>query len=437
MKRRVFAVVIMVMIFLVSGLNENPDKQIDGYINKDSYYPGEIIKVYVSASMTYNLNVYKYSNEIIGPYYSEINKNPELQNNTDKDYREGCDWKLKHQIVILENWDSGIYMIKLSDLQNKEIKYIPFIIKDQEMEDIVFLASTNTWQAYNSWGGAGYYVNNHDDNASFAPIISFNRPNNIINPESKNLHTANMDILTIGWLEENNRLYSVISDYDLHENKTILNNSKILILGAHPEYWSFEMRENLNNFLKRGGNLIYLGGNGIYWKVTYDDDGTLMEVRKDSANHTQTGEPGGKWRNLYDNNGIEMNEAVFLGIAYTRDGYNTYAPYKVYNSTHWIYNNTNLKDGDLMGISGLFDKNNDGAGDGASGWETDKVNEFSPTNLTILGIGENEEGGANMVYFEKDNGNVFSVGSITFVQSLVIDEDLSMMLNNVLDMWLL
>jgi len=427
MKQVICAVFLIVMASLTGYLN---DDRIDGYTNKNSYYIGEIIEVYVSASQAYNLKIYRYDNEIRGPYYSEINVAPELQNHTNDDYKEGCDWKLKHQITILENWNSGIYMIKLGDLNNNKIKYIPFIVKEREMKDIVFLASTNTWQAYNSWGGAGYYYKN-------APIISFNRPNDAINPESKSGHTANVDILAIGWLEENNRQYSVISDYDLHENNTILNNSKILILGAHPEYWSFEMRENLDSFLKRGGNLIYLGGNGIYWKVTYNDNGALMEVRKDYANHTQTGESGGRWRDLYDDKGIKMNEASYLGIAYNREGYNTYAPYKVYNSTHWIYNNTNLRDGDLVGVYGLFDKNKDGIGDGASGWETDKINEFSPTNLTILAIGENKEGGANMIYFEKNNSKVFSVGSISFVQSLIVDENLSMMLNNILDRWLL
>ena len=64
---------------------------------------------------------------------------------------------------------------------------------------------------------------------------------------------------------------------DLHEIPGVLSGYAALIMSTHPEYWSTEMYDALEKYLGEEGNLVYLGGNGIYWRVTID--GREIEVR--------------------------------------------------------------------------------------------------------------------------------------------------------------
>ena len=64
---------------------------------------------------------------------------------------------------------------------------------------------------------------------------------------------------------------------------------------------------------------------------------------------------------------------------------------------------------------------------GASGHETDKISPSSPTNTHLLARGLNpDDGGAHLVHFTTPSGGgVFSVGSISWVSSLPVDQHVS------------
>jgi hypothetical protein len=135
-------------------------------------------------------------------------------------------------------------------------------------------------------------------------------------------------------------------------------------------------------------------------------------------------------------------------------GYNSYAPYKVENDSHWIFTGCNVSNGDLIGRYGL----NYGYGaksGGASGWEMDKICSDTPSNAVLLGRGLNPKntytgktypdpslnwdggGGACMIYFDHPGGGgVFSTGSLSFGGSLVVDPVLTKMMKNVLTRFL-
>jgi N,N-dimethylformamidase len=75
---------------------------------------------------------------------------------------------------------------------------------------------------------------------------------------------------------------------------------------------------------------------------------------------------------------------------------------------------------------------------GASGHETDKISPSSPKNIRLLAKGLNpDDGGAQMVHFETDRGGaVFSVGSISWVSSLPVDQPVSQITENVIHRFL-
>jgi hypothetical protein len=71
---------------------------------------------------------------------------------------------------------------------------------------------------------------------------------------------------------------------------------------------------------------------------------------------------------------------------------------------------------------------------GASGHETDKVSASSPANVQVLARGLNADGGgAEIVIHEPGGGGaVFSVGSICWPSSVLVDDAVSKITENVL-----
>lgn len=108
----------------------------------------------------------------------------------------------------------------------------------------------------------------------------------------------------------------------------------------------------------------------------------------------------------------------------------TAAPYRAIDASHWIFEGTGLRNGDLFGETTLHER----VSGGASGHETDKRSASSPPNAVLLAKGTNADGGgAEIVYHEPGSGGaVFSVGSITWIPALFPDERVSRITRNVL-----
>jgi N,N-dimethylformamidase len=177
---------------------------------------------------------------------------------------------------------------------------------------IAVLASTNTWNAYNAFGGRSNYimaakmldvpiVNSKSDlprykqtdygewrsGPDFAPL-SFDRPepyNHV--PERvectdpiegrQACHLAPAEWRLLGWLEQKKFAYDLYADYQLHDGTLDLDKYRVLILSVHPEYWSAQMYWKVKKWVfERGGRLLYLGGNGINCPVEFLDGGQRM-----------------------------------------------------------------------------------------------------------------------------------------------------------------
>ena len=117
------------------------------------------------------------------------------------------------------------------------------------------------------------------------------------------------------------------------------------------------------------------------------------------------------------------SEANLLGVVTTEAGIMTAAPYRVLNASHWAFAGTGLSNGDLFGEKSLHER----VPGGASGHETDKRSPHSPPGTELLAKGINrDEGGAELVCYETPSGGaVFSVGSITWVPCLLVDDAVS------------
>ena len=127
----------------------------------------------------------------------------------------------------------------------------------------------------------------------------------------------------------------MLTDEDLHsEGMDLLTPYAVVVTGTHPEYWTEKMLEGMESYLRGGGRLMYMGGNGFYWVTSIDPERPhIIEVRRWGGTqawrsepgefyHSSTGEMGGLWRN--------RNRAPqkMVGVGFTSEGFDHNVPYR-------------------------------------------------------------------------------------------------------------
>jgi hypothetical protein len=375
-----------------------------------------------------------------------------------------------HSQLVAAPGRSGLYYFHAKGESGAFFSFPWVIAPARPQAPIAVLASTNTWNAYNNFGGRSNYINASElpptptvnarldlqrytigdfhpwqfPDDAYAPL-SFERPelgNHIpedvkaTDPIEGRLACAQApaEWRLLSWLEREGFDYDLYSDYQLHAGHLNLDAYKILIVAVHPEYWSRTMYYRVKDWVyQRGGRLLYLGGNGINCEVEVLDERTLRcRTHLASVNGSlwmlDPSDPSIRYESRFHRT-VEC-EAKLLGIACDERGIMTAAPYRVEDASHWIFAGTNLRNGDVFGTASLHER----CHGGASGHETDKRNPHSPANTVLLATGLNpDDGGAEMVYYELPRGGaVFSVGSITYVASLLVDPHVSQISVNAL-----
>ena len=73
-----------------------------------------------------------------------------------------------------------------------------------------------------------------------------------------------------------------ITQHDLHADPNILNGYKCAVLIGHDEYWSWDMRKGLDDWIEAGGHLARFAGN-MNWQIRYENDGLVQVAYKGNA----------------------------------------------------------------------------------------------------------------------------------------------------------
>jgi hypothetical protein len=365
---------------------------------------------------------------------------------------------------------SGLYFFHAETPSGKFLSFPWVVAPATPQARVAIIASTNTWNAYNNFGGRSNYINANAlpprptvnarldlgryngalagvwqfRDEEYAPL-SFDRPepfNHI--PKDVQLtdpirgrqacHLAETEWRLLGWMEREGFGYDLYADYQLHDGRLDLDAYDVLVLSTHPEYWSREAYLQVKRWVfERGGRLMYLGGNGIDCEVELSA-GSTMRCR--TWLPTPAGVPfvdpaTGQRYDCRFHHKLE-SPAELLGVVFSEAGCATSAPFRAVDTNHWIFAGTGLKEGDKFGAHSLHER----CPGGASGHETDKRTPSAPPATHLLARGMNaNDGGAEMVYHEAPvgGGAVFSVGSITWPACVLIDEACSKITRNVLE----
>lgn len=429
----------------------------------------------------YQLSLWRYGQtkelvRMIG-WYDEHAPRAVMQITPDGDFTQsGVDWNrhgypanfTAQQVIAPEK--SGLYYFH-AETESGEFFSFPWVVAPARPQArIAVLASTNTWNAYNNFGGRSNYVNTNglpprptvnarQDLGRYSaapggvwqyrnedyPPLSFDRPEpfNHIPRETQATdpirgrqacHLVPAEWRLLAWLEREGFAYDFYSDAQLHHGELDLDAYEVLIISTHPEYWTQMQYKRVKEWVyERGGKLMYLGGNGIDCEVDYPTPDTM---------HCNTWLPGpdralvfthpedGRHYDCRFHYTVE-SPAQLLGVVFTEPGIGTGAPYRVVDAEHPLFAGTGLKNGDTFGANSLHER----SPGGASGHETDKRSASTPANAKILAQGLNPgSGGAEMVTYETESGGaVFSVGSITWPACLLSDVQISHITRNVLE----
>ena len=413
-----------------------------------------------------------------------------------------CEWKTDFVFQVPADFKSGIYAAKL-ETADHITEMIPFFVTaplKKPQARICVLIPTFTYTVYaniargntnnamrqrmKDWGAQKWSADDHSEyglstynyhsdgsgigySSRRRPIITM-RSNVISYPEvpGSGCRHFSADSHLWYWLETKGYDFDVITDDEIHKyGADVIDCYDVLMTCSHPEYHTSNSLNALQEYTDKGGHLLYLGGNGFYWKVAVNNDWEdAVEIRRGEGGiRAWASEPGeyynafdGSYGGLWRRNGRAPQ--VLSGVGFTSQGDHFGVPYRrtkeSYNpEVSWIF------DGIIDEIIGDFGL----SGGGAAGFELDRadINLGTPLNATIIASSKGHDDSfvlvpedilthhdtwphkpieelirADIVYFDTPNGGgVFSVGSITFCGSLPhnkCENNISKMVDNVI-----
>lgn len=384
-------------------------------------------------------------------------------------------WETDFSLDIPDDLPSGIYAARLR--HGNDVDRIPYFVLPAEgtaTADVAFLVPTASYMAYANtrqrlraniifgdgrpeWvndahlathpeiGGSLYDL--HEDRSGIH-YSSRLRPVMNMKPGDNRPWGFPADMNIVAWLDHMDQPFDVITDEDLHrEGAALLQPYRCILTGSHPEYHSTAMLDGIAGYLDQGGRLMYLGGNGFYWRVAFRDDKPgVIEVRRAEDGtrawispvgeyyQSFNGEYGGLWRR----NGRPPNQLV--GIGFAAQGFEKSGSYERQagaDDPRAAFALAGVAPGPIGDFGSI--------GNGAAGEEIDRWDTRDGTPIHSLVLARADKFGADMlrtkedflstmppfndpnvradmVFFECPNGGaVFTTGSIAWISSLAHD----------------
>lgn len=264
-----------------------------------------------------------------------------------------CNWSPAYTLTVPTTWTTGNYIVKLTRADTGLESYMTFVVRnDAGPADIVLSMDVNTWQAYNFWGGSGngntgynlygkfndVTYNNVSSQRAYA--VSFNRPYLVQGATDGAGNFMVWDYPLVRWLEKNGYNVTYASDLDIENNPSLLSGRKVFTNTGHDEYYSDNMRANLQGYINGGAHMAFLSANNVYYRVRYSSSSTGQPKRtvfcyKDASLDPQT-PPTLRWRDLSPS----QPENAITGVL--QNGTASDRAFRVTNSSSWIYAGTGL-----------------------------------------------------------------------------------------------
>jgi hypothetical protein len=328
----------------------------------------------------------------------------------------GCRWPAAVTFTIPSGasaWRSGFHHVRLrahGAPHDRSLGHACFVLRSGDApaqrgpRRALLVIATNTYNAYNSWGGRSLYTG--------ATEVSFRRPfgrgmidrpdaapderddrkarptrwgeapdsDGVIYQQYRHARDLPGYMSSAGWFtyerrfvewaEANGSVFDYATSSDLERVPGVLDGYDLVLSVGHDEYWSAGQRDALERYVAAGGNLASMSGNTMFWQVRLDEHGDSMVCHKYRAHLEDPvladGRPS-EMTGMWSDPMVGRPETAILGAGsawglYSRFGQATprgAGAFTVYRDAHWLFAGTGLRYGDLLG-----------ARDGVVGYET-------------------------------------------------------------------
>jgi hypothetical protein len=276
---------------------------ISAYADYASLVPGATLQLHVSTDAPkFRVEFYRLGTELVGPLAGMANPDIRVGHNVPP-AGPADDWGWPaYGFTLPAAWGTGVYVAMLVEVDangadlpdqpldrttpNGKDRKAMFIIRGAHgsSRPILVKIPTATYQAYNYTGGGSIYRDNPSQ------LESLRRPGNgtggvttfsqqdtpyyqldVYDQSSNRMDLGHLEGPFIRWLEANGYAARVdyCSDFDLHEDPTLLDPYQLMLSVGHDEYWSEPMRTRVLAFVARGGNVAFFSGNTCWKQITF------------------------------------------------------------------------------------------------------------------------------------------------------------------------
>ncbi|HLO46885.1 MAG TPA: N,N-dimethylformamidase beta subunit family domain-containing protein [Kamptonema sp.] len=425
--------------------NPATKREIEGYASLTSVNRGGEIKLFVNTkSPHYTLEIFRTgwynglgARRITEPIVRQgIRQPPPIEEQASGLIE--CNWKDPYLLKIPNSageWTSGVYLVKLTASKTGKQSYIIFVVRDDKRKsDILFQSSVTTFQAYNNWGFKSLYRWNSRGKQAYK--VSFNRPYAISpNPAAaygvgagefltnvqpkRRTSSAGWEYNMVRWLEKEGYDVTYATDIDTHFNPDLLLSHKAFLVVGHDEYWSWDMRQNIEAARNEGVSIGFFGSNICYWQIRLEPSRIAGGVNRTIVAYKElasldpfgevlasTSDP--RVTTLWRDKAVGLPEDALIGVMQETFQVNSDIVIDG-GAPDWLLEKTRLKKGDKL--TGLL------------GYEVDRMFGNAPKNIVRVAHSPYSYKGrtryADMtVYTAASGATVFATGSMQWTWGL-------------------
>lgn len=342
-------------------------------------------------------------------------------------------------VTVPPEWPSSLYRAVFSPDGVPGESAPHFVVRAATPSaDILVSLPFATWQAYNRRGepGEGLYFAEQPDRAA---RVTFDRPG-AEPPEEEFEHGL------LRWLGPAGYRAEYCSGLDLHDGLDLLRRYRLLVVNGHDEYWSAEMRDAVEEFVRGGGNLAVFSGNTCWWQVRFEDGLRTMVCHRDAFTDPLARTDPARTTVEWSADPVNRPENTLLGSSFRRGAGCWVDPsvmdttgYRVRFPEHWAFAGTDLAEGQDFGL-------------GCVGYETDAADftevdgvplatgrDGAPPSYVILATADlahwrhfGKGGAATMGVLRFGAGTVFNAATVNWGNTLH-DPAVDRITRNVLD----
>ncbi len=301
---------------------------------------------------------------------------------------KGCGWPVALTLDVDPAWRSGYYEVVMEIDVGEKVRrdYAFFVVRPASGARIVVALATNTWHAYNDFGGPNLYTGGthvamqrpmaagylykppgkgrrvtgtgapDPQNAAHVGYIQINH----LSGYAGSAGWPDWELPFIEWAEREGFEIGVCTNADLEEHPEVLDGASLYLSVGHDEYWSRGMRDTVEAFIAGGGNAAFFSGNTSLWQVRIegDDHDVMVGYKGFFKNDPLMGtdrEP--EVTTFWSDVVVGRPENHMTGVSFTRGGYHRIGRnvtaglggYTVHRAGHWIFDGTGLGYGDVLG----------------------------------------------------------------------------------------